>query len=348
MNQLRSFVIALNCFVAFASPALARGSGTWSYFVTSEGQLAASLGETSNDLLDPMAGVQFRYHDGRVTAATFAKPDRVLWSVGAGQQLHAHKPNFRLLPEILVVIGDNTITGIDRASGKVLYTTDADSFTRETGDLFLLRALEDAPPMAKTLLLIDNTAQEKQHHRGMKFPNVPARLARFDLLTGKFEWKTNIVTAAGENIVPVDIDPRGIVGGITPYGNADFVFDPTTGRALAKLPEQALPPKVDAHPRPRRLQFYDSNIEYLDDAGKVVWSRKEPGLKGDPILSKERIVLPIAVDQRTAVLVELDCQDGSQRWRLELPKGDLADRITVQIQPAKGGYIVQVHWIVLD
>ena len=339
MSKHASLALTLLALLALQDAALARGRGTYCYLVTADGQLAASLGETRSDLLDPQGFVRYRYHEGRVTAVPLDKPDTVLWSAPAKPQSAGLAPLWKLTPDVLVIFGEDSITGLERTSGKALYSTTADGFTRSP--YYMQFASESDTPPAPTLYLIDVTAQQEQV---TPTPTVPARLARFDLRSGKFLWKTSIITAAGRKIRPSEIDPHGCVQG--QQMDDEFYFDVATGKALDKAPAN----DNTAEPRdvPQRAQTSPDKIEYHDAEGRLMWSRVQPGEKGTPLRAGETLLVPTVTDRSTVSLVALNIKDGAQRWKLALPQGPFADSVTVDVQPAKSGYLVQVHWLVLD
>jgi hypothetical protein len=354
--MLKRFSLTLTLFTLLLHQTAthARGRGVYSYLLTADGKLAAELGETRSDLLDPAAFVIFRYREGRVTAAPLDQPDAVLWTAKAQPQMPGLEPYWRLLPELLVIVGEDSFTGLDRVSGKAVYVANADHFARNL--YFLTFAGESDTPPAPTLFLIDDSQQEEfQLNRKNKPPTVAARLARFDLRTGKFLWKASIVTPAGEKLRPLDLDPRGLVRGECGNDFVEFGFDPATGlakvvdrkklEALEAQPAGAHDPA--AAPRPR-VHIHGDKIEYRDAAGKTLWSRVEPGVKGDPLPTADTLVIPVVTERSTTQVITYDTKDGSERWRCKLPAGFFADSVTVEVSTVKTGYLVQVHWIVLD
>lgn len=337
MHKLAPLALGLVALLVCQPPALARGRGVQSYLVTSDGKLAAALGETRSELLDPAAFVRYRYHEGRITATPLDKPSEVLWSAPAKPQMQGRAPLWRLLPDVLVVIGEDSLTGIDRASGKALYTTAAEGFTRNP--YFLKYAGETDTPPVPTLYLIDDSAPQAQEK-----PAAPGRLAKFDLTKGRFLWKSDIVTAAGKKFRPCELDARGIVRG--PDEGEDYFFDPATGKALDKAPFTDKPPELDP-PQPEIVATCNK-IECRNTAGKTLWSREQLGSKGTALLTADLAVLPLVTERSQTQLLALERKDGAERWRCDLPLGFFVDQVTVEIHAAKSGYLVQVEWLVLD
>lgn len=337
----------------------ARGRGVKSYLVTSEGTLAVTLGETSGDLLDPAGFVRYRYHEGHVMAVPLYQPsntdqpnnpdqpDKVLWTANVKAVMQGRGPAWRLLPTLIVILGEDTITALDRTTGKILYATPSDHFT--DSPTLARYSLADQPP---SLYLIDDRALREPLRRDQPNGHPPATLARFDLASGKFLWKTAIITPAGLKLWPTRIDPRGAIRG--EVEDEEFYFDPATGKAAAEASFDDNPPREPASSAPQpRVQQTDDKIEYLDAAGKVVWSRAEPGVKGDALLSGDSVIIPSVTERSTTQVLSYNIKDGTERWRCKLPGGFFADSVTVKIEPvkfepAKTGYLVQLEWLVLD
>ena len=351
MLKIFSLAFTFLALLMLQSASLARGRGTQSYLVDANGQVTAALGETGSDLLDPAAFVRYRYDNGRVTAVPLDKPTEVLWSAAAKPQLSGRAPVWYLLPGVLVVIGEDTITGIDRATGKVLYDTRAEGFTRDLS-LLKLHGENDTPP-EPALYLIDTTPQDVEPTPRHTTSAFAARLARFDPQTGKFLWKNDMVTAAGVKIRPRTLQPNGTVEG----QNMDEVcyFDPTTGKALDK-PYVPKPSGVDPfanHVWPKEGEFSlfhhsPDKIIAEDPTGKRLWVHMEPGQKGFACTTADSLIIPIITDRIKIELLALQKKDGTPRWRTPLPLGRFADQVTVQVHQAKSGYLVNVEWIVLD
>jgi|GEM_PF-5999610 len=102
-----------------------RGRAAQSYLVSKDGKTVTSLADTSNDLFDPSANVMYRYRDGKITAAAIDRPDKPLWIVDAKPQMQGRSLLWRLLPDTVVVVGDEEITAFDRkdGNGKAFYIT---------------------------------------------------------------------------------------------------------------------------------------------------------------------------------------------------------------------------------
>ncbi len=359
MRKLLPLALALLTFLAAQSSALARGRGVRSFLLTNDGQLAATLGETSGDLLDPAGFSIYRYREGRITAAPLDKPDKVLWSAAAKPVLlYDRDPLWHLVPDVLVIFGEETITGIDRANGKVLYETGSESFTRNSS-YFKYFGQYDTPPVP-TLYLIDAAAQAEDQLPNEQKPTDVARLARFDLRRGKFLWKADIVTAAGMKIRPSNFDLRGAVHGQA--GDDSFYFDPATGKALDKLLDSNGLSEFDPFsgiaifkpgvvPKPGELYLVNTSADKIvaeDFMGKKLWGREEPGVKGRDRWTSDSILIPIVTDRTKVHVLALNKKDGSERWRCTLPLGHFADQVTVSVDKAKTGYLVHVEWTVLD
>jgi hypothetical protein len=166
-------------------------------------------------------------------------------------------------------------------------------------------------------------------------------------LTGKFLWKTSIITPAGLKLRPMGLDPRGVVEGEN--DDEAFYFDPATGKATdqaawEKTTSLLLPPKVTEP----RLATTPEKIELLDAAGKTLWSRAEAGVKGAALITTDTVVVPCVTVRATTHVIAYDRQDGRERWRTAVPLGTFADSVKATVQPAKTGYLVQLEWIVLD
>jgi len=328
-----------------AMDALARGIGVKSFLLDAQGKLTTELGETRGELLDPAAFVRYRYHEGRVTAVPLDQPnnpDKVLWSANVKAIQQGRGPAWQLLPTLIVVLGEDTITGLDRTTGKTLYTTPSGNFTDSPASVRY--QLEDNPP---SLYMIDDRALREQLRRDRPNSHPPATLARFDLLTGKFLWKTSIITPAGLKLRPMGLDARGLIEG----ENDDevFYFDPATGKAtdqaaLEKATTLPLPPKVTEP----RLATTPEKIELLDAAGKTLWSRAEPGVKDAALITADTVIVPCVTERATTQVIAYDRKDGRERWRTTVPLGQFADTIQVRLAPAKQGYLVQLEWLVLD
>jgi hypothetical protein len=327
----------------------ARGRGVRSFLLDAKGQLTAEIGETSGDLIDPAAFVRYRYHDGRVIAAPLDKPDMVLWSANVNALMKGRGPAWQLLPTLIVILGENTITGVDRATGKVFYTTPSEHFTDSPASVRY--TLEENPP---SLYMIDDRALREQLRRDLPNSHPPATLARFDLSSGKFLWKTSIITPAGLKLRPMGLDPRGLIRGEN--DDEEFYFDPATGKALDKLPPPDGSPLVDPfantpQPKPGELSYLNNTAEKIiafDVTHQKLWERAEPGEKAIPCLTADSLLIPIVTERATVQLLALNKKDGSERWRTPLPLGKFADQVTVEIKPAKTGYLVNVEWTVLD
>ncbi len=105
-----------------------------------------------------------------------------------------------------------------------------------------------------------------------------------------------------------------------------------------------MPPKVTEP----RLATTPEKIEFLDAAGKTLWSRDEPGVKGAALITADTVVVPCVTERATTQVIAYDRKDGRERWRTTVPLGHFADSIEVRVEPAKQGYLVQLEWIVLD
>ncbi len=132
------------------------------------------------------------------------QPDKVLWAANIKAKLQGRGPAWQLLPTVIVVLGEDSFTGFDRATGKTLYTTPSGNFTDSPASARY--QLNENPP---SLYLIDDRALREQLRRDRPNSHPPATLARFDLLSGKFLWKTTIITPAGLKLRPMGLDPRG-------------------------------------------------------------------------------------------------------------------------------------------
>lgn len=359
MRQLFPLALALLTLLAAPSSALARGRGVQSYLLSADGKVAAELGETRSDMLDPVGFVIYRYREGHITAAPLDKPDMVLWTAAAKPVLlNGRNPLWKLLPDVLVIFGEETITGIDRTNGKVRYATRSEQFTRDSS--FFKYLGEYNTPPAPSMYLIDDAAQTEDQQPAEKKRTAVARLARFDLQRGVFLWKADIVTAKGVKLRPSDIDLRGAVHGQA--GDDSFYFNPATGKALDKYLDANTTPDFDpfygalaapAGEQPKPGEFFTVNtsadkIVAADFQGKQLWGREEPGVKARELRTSDSLIIPITTDRTKVQVLALNTKDGEQRWRTPVPLGIFADQVKVSVDKAKTGYLVHVEWTVLD
>jgi hypothetical protein len=349
MRFALSISLTLLAFFLGQSDSQARGIGVRSYLLDAQGQLTAELGETSGDLLDPVAFVRYRYHNGRVSATPLDQPDKELWSASVKAVMKGRGPAWQLLPKLIAILGEDTITGVDRATGKVLYTTPSEHFTDSPASVRYM--LEEQPP---SLYMIDDRALREQLRRDRPNSHPPATLARFDLLTGKFLWKTSIITPTGLKLRPLGLDPCGMIQGEN--DNEEFYFDPATGKALDKSPPPNGLPRIDPfantpQPKPGELNYLNNTAEKIiafDVTHQKLWEHAESGEKGAALLTADSVIIPCVTGRSDTEVLALNIKDGAERWRCKLPGGFFADSVTVQVRAAKTGYLVQVDWIVLD
>lgn len=327
------FLFAVVSLFALQGSVEGRGAGVQSYLVSKDGKTVTSLGDTSNDLFDPSANVMYRYRAGKITAAAVDRPDKPLWTADAKPRMQGRSLLWRLLPDTVVVVGDEDITAFDRkgGSGKALYTTKVSKFVRNA-DLIRFE-IQDDPKSTPALYLVDDRADVEG-----------STLAKFDLAAGKFVWQLAVETRDNVWFPPSTHSPLGTIQGDN--ASQKFYFDPATGKALR---EPLLPPRPsDPMPAKRSVNASHDSIALREEGGQELWTRTETGKKGTALVTEESVLIPLVSRRSKTQLLALKAKDGAELWRTPIPFTQFADQVQVRVEATKNGYLVHVNWLVLD
>jgi len=241
MPRLPILLALLAAPLCLPAPAHARDIGRHTFFISEDSATRRDLGDTYRDRLDPNPDLRFQFTqrpDGAstVTALQLSDPEETVWSTSASFQAYYRIASCFDLPDRLVLLGDDVITALDKKTGKELYRTPGGNFLKFVNRGTLVQNLP-----ADTVYFVDALeqaqSQDKRNRNEIERPDeIPAHactLARFDLTTGQFVWKTPAIRPDGRKIVIYSIDGQGILNA----ARADSLFfDPATGKVLADKP----------------------------------------------------------------------------------------------------------------
>jgi hypothetical protein len=194
-----------------------------------DGTVIRNYGDTTLAFFDLASDMIFRFEKEAVTAARLDNPEKILWQAPLANPSHWFPLAHAATEKVLAVESDRKIVGLDKATGKPLYTFD------------LGNAVVEGPsaPLGSLYLIDNSQTRVEAGSRAWGGPATmpehpqPAKLSRFDIATGKIAW---VLTSTDEKASPIwKMQPGGVVLG-GDLSSAAWFFDEQAGRPLDKPP----------------------------------------------------------------------------------------------------------------